>query len=361
MLLAQTFAIYCEKEARTFVPDQGNINYANDLQCLDEARTLTLSDPRDRVYAFLALPTKGITMVNIQPDYSLSHLEVYRDFAINYITSEQSLDIICYVQHDATSLHDPRLPSWVPRWDLWSENTVTLYGTRKIPFNIPRPDASTGSNFRIEEDGLALHARAVLLDSIVYVSKKLNKESTSFGDLDLLRKQVSHISLARQTSTAPRTWDSNLAFVKILNHGRYTEIATLETSESLKACARTLQTYADNKYVPGEVRKQFEELMRRSHSRSLIVLGRGFYGAAPPWSQEGDVCAVVHGTRLPVVLRKIAGSTGETYKLVGSAYILSKQLDNFGVPIGLNHLEDWTLWDDFKDWGQAEGVDICLR
>lgn len=50
------------------------------LEILDSARELRLTDPRDRIYAFMALAAEDKAMPAVQPDYKkdVSHLDVSR-------------------------------------------------------------------------------------------------------------------------------------------------------------------------------------------------------------------------------------------------------------------------------------------
>jgi hypothetical protein len=81
--------------------------------------------------------------------------------------------------------------------------------------------------------------------------------------------------------------------------------------------------------------------MENVHHKKFIVSGRGYYGLVPRIVRAGDVCAIIFGTRSPFILR----STDQAgfYKLVGSALILSKELDHNGYPVTLEDT-DWLDW-----------------
>ncbi|KAH8653956.1 heterokaryon incompatibility protein-domain-containing protein [Tricladium varicosporioides] len=75
------------------------------------------TDPRDRVFALLGLPTDlSSHELSFEADYHKSTIEVYRDLARFSILNLQSLDVLSYVCHADSSLASDS-PSWCPRWD----------------------------------------------------------------------------------------------------------------------------------------------------------------------------------------------------------------------------------------------------
>lgn len=70
------------------------------------------TDPRDKVYGFLGLLEDKI-VARITPDYDLTVLDVYTEFAISLFRSNQSLAIILVWCNPCLKDH---WPSWVPDW-----------------------------------------------------------------------------------------------------------------------------------------------------------------------------------------------------------------------------------------------------
>jgi hypothetical protein len=56
--------------------------------------------------------------------------------------------------------------------------------------------------------------------------------------------------------------------------------------------------------------------------RRFILTENGNYALAPQIAKEGDLCAVISGMSVPVILRKIEGK--DRYSLVGEAFVLGK-------------------------------------
>ncbi|KAF2028216.1 HET-domain-containing protein, partial [Setomelanomma holmii] len=84
------------------------------LHLLDKTRYCKATDPRDKVYALLAIsPEKDEK--SLAPDYSLSPTEVFLSIARYLLVRYDNLDVLCHCQ-GTPSPHG--LPSWVPDWSI---------------------------------------------------------------------------------------------------------------------------------------------------------------------------------------------------------------------------------------------------
>jgi hypothetical protein len=97
------------------------------------ARSLEATNPKDRIYGFLAypfftgnLPESGTTIdevetftaaqqLKITPDYSKPLSSIYTEFGITFLERTQDLRFLCSIAHQGTIKDD--MPSWIPRWD----------------------------------------------------------------------------------------------------------------------------------------------------------------------------------------------------------------------------------------------------
>jgi hypothetical protein len=79
---------------------------------LDLARQAHTTDSRDKVYGFLGLLDDNITS-RITPDYDLTVLDVYTEFAIALVNVSQNLNVIFTW---CNSKLEDDWPSWVPDW-----------------------------------------------------------------------------------------------------------------------------------------------------------------------------------------------------------------------------------------------------
>lgn len=102
-------------------PFNSRVNYKENLSVprfMASIRKLTLSQPVDRVFAFLAILDKiSQTALHIKADYSKAPLSVYTEFAVSYLQATRDLNLLSQIQHTNESL-ELGTPSWVPLWDI---------------------------------------------------------------------------------------------------------------------------------------------------------------------------------------------------------------------------------------------------
>lgn len=85
---------------------------------MDSTRLLSLSDPVDRVFAFLAIIDKiSPTALNLKADYSKTPQSVFTEFAVAYLEATRDLNLLQWISHTDESL-ELGTASWVPLWDL---------------------------------------------------------------------------------------------------------------------------------------------------------------------------------------------------------------------------------------------------
>lgn len=358
------FKVTCLSEARTFHPEnkRSRIEAKTILETLDAARWLDLADPRDRIYAFLAMETKG-KMPKLHPNYSpeRSYFDVYREFAMKHLDLTSDLDILGFVEHDDDTYLRGKLSSWIPQWD---QGTRTRMYTERNWFcawrkikdigNLAGSNQQQSESFSIIQGGSALQVRGIVIDTLRYVSVRLEDSSEAPEAPNALRQLVSLWDAIAQKSTrisGPQPTRLSLAFLSALARGEM-EGTRDEWNESLHAFATLLQSglchYQSSlctSTLPRDAARIASPLVRWSRNRRLVLLGRGYYGNAPDVSREGDVCAIIYGTRTPFILRRANGK-GNCYRVVGAAYIVSKTLDTDGVPMRLGDAgcEDWIEW-----------------
>lgn len=353
------YKIACHREAKTFHPEHRRSRFEAKtiLEIVDSARWLDLADPRDRIYAFMAMETRG-KIPDMQPDYNpeRSYLDIYRNFAETYLASTLDLDILGFVEYDDdTYLHNGQLASWIPQWDqgkrIYTERNW-FCAWKKIKEN----DILAGSNqqsFSIIQNGSALQVRGTIIDSVQYVSVRLNDSTTeqdALGEISSLWKDIAHQSTR---SPGPQPTCLSLVFLSALARGEM-EGQRDEWHMSLHKFARLLQycrDYPQNSLAistpPCKAARIASPLMRWSRNRRLALLGRGHCGNVPHVTREGDVCAIIYGTRTPFILRNVRlKGNHNCYRVVGAAYVVSKEVDRDGIPMrmGDDGCEDWREW-----------------
>lgn len=105
LLLRQTFSRELNTEGRVFFQSQLSLEDLDVLHALHLARSLSLTDARDRIYAVPAL----------RPNYKQPHLELYRDFDVKYLEKTSDLNLLGYATHEESGESPDDTPgsSWV--------------------------------------------------------------------------------------------------------------------------------------------------------------------------------------------------------------------------------------------------------
>ncbi|KAG6353547.1 hypothetical protein INS49_005509 [Diaporthe citri] len=366
------YQIQHPEEARTFRPSSQQHRIEGETR----SRDLTLRSrnvlerperPDLRVYGFEDFDK---AMPAVRPNYGkdVSHLDVYRDFAIKYLEQTSDLDILCFLDHEekdnspsfvaVADARVPSFPSWVPRWDsgpLISE--IIDRAARKITCIEGEPNNSRGSPISIIEGLPVLRVRAIAFGSVIYVSEPIEEHD------DAPEKAVAQVfslwrNLVRQPKKhpGPNCGISGLAFLTVLLFGRF--VGDWQDFQSLLDLARRLQSdqpsHTADAYSQDLAAQRISLLVaEQSRNRRVVLIDRGYYATASNITREGDLCTIIHGTRTPFILRRVPGKQDQ-YNVVGPAFVLSKEIDDNGIPYRLAE-EDFC--DDWKDWDlQSEEI-----
>ncbi|KAM3506496.1 hypothetical protein MY11210_007537 [Beauveria gryllotalpidicola] len=310
-----------QHEASFFWQSEARLPVVRVLNTLESARVLGLTDPRDRIYAFLGLVSMDAegsdSAWKLQPNYEQDFLQVYKDFAVEYVVKKRSVELLDYVQHTEHTL-DAGLPSWTPRWDTQLEGRSRLH----FPYEPALTDRGSAIH-RPSVAGTKLHVRAVVLDSVVYVSDV-------FGP---------HISL----DDIAKVWDACVridaptpypplcrlhAFIEtLLGNPLLTNAEDARRSQAaylLQLHQRTDEVEAiDTRYWEataqgGDEHSYHSSLQWSLNGKRIFLTRRGYFGHAYAVAQ-GDQCGIVFGCKAPCILRSATGDN--SYQLLGGAHI----------------------------------------
>ena len=366
-LTERIFVSKCFTECKVFFPYKSHIGDLGILSALETARRLHLSNPLDRIYAFMALPFVRNSMPDMRPNYELSHMELYQDFAVKYLKETSDLNILSHVvPNNGTGVSaDGRLESsWVPQWDHESWHS---YGRNRSNFGQKSAETHDFVILHGENGAPALlQVRAVIFDSIKLVSEQINT-SVTVEDLATVwsqfRKRASSASRKVQSTSA----DDRLRFLKALTAGYFTtEKAVEDRAGALKSYANFLQANEqetrsqESPRISPEIQSCHRQLLKLAHLSHVFRLEKGYLGLGPWAIEQGDVCAFVFGVGLPLILRKYPDDGRFHYNVIGSAFVVSMGLNGQGIPMGLNERLGWEDWDKlcetegWTDWGLKE-------
>lgn len=329
-----------QREVRTLLTktDKEILTPRKTLKILDFARELEMSEPKDRIYAFMAMPTSDSVMLHgmkLQPDYGRkkSYLDVYREFAVKYLQETSDLDLLSVVEHgDDINNHDDShtlgsssssFPSWVPCWKCGRWAMSLLDETD------PKIHSNTAPDVATVRDSSILRVRAVIIDSVEYVSSLPIRSTTHMQPSEAVREVVSlWREVAPKSIRDPGPHESPFhraeAFLYTVLRGMYEGdqyefdqcddafAAFLENDEP----SLSIDTYTDNK----SAQRISLLAVQMSRYRRFVLLSRGYFGIAPRATHKDDVCAIIFGTRSPFILRRVTG-TKDHYQVVGAANV----------------------------------------
>lgn len=168
------------------------------LELLEQARVVAMTDPRDRIYAFLSLAaaaggedgSDADLIRTIQPNYKDSFHHAYLEFARSYICSSRDGRLLHHVVHDDETLGDAQLPSWVPRWNIGYYNSRIPIGPTCMNVDFldlssvaSQPENSTGSDTDSSSTReWCLKTHGVLMDTVASVLSLPAPDALDIGE-----------------------------------------------------------------------------------------------------------------------------------------------------------------------------------
>ena len=128
------------------------------LDLLQETRSFKCTLSSDKIYAVLGLASNEDKAM--QPDYSLKPDELFKQFTIDHIVRNQSLEILyyCVTGGEKSTLN---LPSWVPDWTRPCHHEPLYCKEYKS-----HASADTKLNFRFNDDQSTLFVQGRIVDTV---------------------------------------------------------------------------------------------------------------------------------------------------------------------------------------------------
>lgn len=318
------------------------------LYVLDNARPYLATDPRDKVYALLAHRTAQTEHGKpfVEPDYSMSLLEVYRDLTLRMIECDSNVEVLSAVQHDpGLQVIDDDFPSWVPRWDQhFNCRMLGRYTDKHFAGGNSEAVVTPTENINI------LRVQGILFDSILSHTHILNSTDFNLVPMAIARlNPVKNIWIEsgcndNVTATYPRLdvpSDPSLkkAYISTLTAGMtvnpdgcdmlnptadfsaywlkvYEQTLNEEDTDNFLVDTRYLATLR-NEAAQGDWHRFREAAAEVCHMRKFFFSSKGFFGLGPGSMQADDLVCVLFGADTPFVLRRV----GSRYKVVGECYV----------------------------------------
>lgn len=302
------------------------------------------ADPRDRLFAFLGLLDDET--IEVKPDYRAPRYEILTDTAKRLIEGKASLEIFSLTPRvgQEESLREG-VPSWAPDWSK-PEETLPLTSWHRIsPFNacdgrhhgdaVLQDRRRTFRPLRLLQKQLRVKGKIIAtvqdaqLEPFTSLENWISRDLISFLRLD---QALSHLTSVSRSTDASRYFSLERILKVILADGALlydtpefskgvylldNELTDLTQAylqfhnPSLRGSAPfQLAPYARNVY-------SLRNLSRVAMERRLVMCDDDRLGLVHQSAQEGDLIAVLHGSRTPVVLQPRADGK---FQIKGQCY-----------------------------------------
>ena len=333
--------------------------YESLMEILQSTKDAQCSDPRDKLYAVLNLVSEHERRA-IQPDYTKSTSEVFRDLTLTRIFDYGDLTLltVCELQDDRGEL-----PSWVPNLSVPSRCEMIV--TAAACWN-------SVAEARYSDEDASLIATGRCVGQILKVQQIFADDILSLigpGGLPQLR----HVYAALKRSIS---WIRNQLGIDLFDRQLESICRTLccnhfsDTFEPVnKDCLDYEATLEHFRPLADPVAEHTVDFRnsgpevytvswQHGHNRSFIIAEEGYVGMAPQTAHPGDFIVVFLGCQSPIVLRP-RGDGG--YLVVGEAYVHSLMTgEAFLGPLPTNWQRVWRFdettrrhWDSFIDSGRS--------
>ncbi|KAJ4989387.1 heterokaryon incompatibility protein [Stagonosporopsis vannaccii] len=313
------------------------------LDYLAAGRKLQMTDPRDRLYAFLDIATGRESRMTVNPSYRDTAPRIYHAFAEQYIQTIKKSRILDYIVHSAQSLQSG-IPTWVPFWDYEENGPLRGEGFATLTSRT----GSTHAPTLVRTDLLTV--RAVILGSVLYTSSTLEGANITFETLANIWTAVqSRIQLSHHKSDFPRTFLST--FIQCGQSGDSREYANLVTKYVEQLVSSSRDRDSDGLMESAVDFSKLEKWIRLyANATRYMLLDRSYMGLGPAVTQQGDLYGIIFGCTTPCILRKT--NEHNHFQFMGPCYIPGSHTfesrDGYlKLPclLGAEDSKDWVDWD----------------
>ena len=316
---------------------------------LCEFRSLDATDPRDKVYALLAVTLIDETLP--KPDYSLTVRQVYTSVARNLLGADGYHDLRClsYVQK-TNKIHE--LPSWVPDWSrpfsrrliAESENKFQATGNPQAPV-ISCPDSIDNDHRRA-----SLTIRGVRILTI----KALDPSSTSWGVGERMHAAMMNAFPDPYPTTNQTYLEAYPGSVNPMVPGEYGPAPERRFGtfwEHIRAyedqANSTNMSDQSERYTQGQLDAKINEYFKLgmvsdgiAYQRVFFISWTGFMGLAPTETLPNDEVVLFFGACVPFIIRE--SKDGE-WNLIGECYVYGLMFGEAMEGLDLEKSEDFVI------------------
>jgi Heterokaryon incompatibility protein (HET) len=306
------------------------------------------SDIRDHVYAFLGLQPDS--RISIVPNYELTTEQVFTGATRAIIEGTKQLDILEFVarRYRSSPTYKGFLPSWVPNFS-GKHDTLSICRDRTLlsgpPFDAAKCFQHRPPIFSSPNASQTLQVRGRVIDRVEYIIwaniHALTDEKWHHSWDNELRRRFSRENLRwlatfdkslKQWSEAEKLLQVRKRLVAVHAAGQVHNLCSCCTAEwnswrhplAFHAVKDLLSSidFGANLEDLGLISRTLNDF---AHGNAVVITEGKKFALAPSsengnWVQDGDTrdaIAILHGSRVPVVLREVTGG----YKVVGQCYL----------------------------------------
>jgi hypothetical protein len=292
-------------------------------------------DARDTIYGLrglMKLPKDGHML---DPDYSKSTLDVYRDSVEAALVNFEKADVLLYV----TGREDP---SWIPRWNIPMLFRNPFRFGKPMPW---KPAGDTKPTWNIDKESNVLSLSGFSLDVITHAESynQLNFANSTIDSaegkakLHNLWKRNLHTFAASLGGDVPLTKPFLTAAAVSLSFGLNHKINPFEQLELLHNFVAYLAIVLSDDpatlhtYISPELLEESKNADGRAFGKpvwdfqypesSIFITKNRFVGCAIATTQPGDEVFIAMGSTYPMILRPSDVGGHAQYVIRGFAYV----------------------------------------
>ncbi|KAK3625755.1 hypothetical protein LTR22_023409 [Elasticomyces elasticus] len=294
-------------------------------------RRVKCYDGRDRIFAFLAFQ-HGEGILSTAEAYQQPIQDIWQLAAEKIIMHSKSLDILAAVPGDSV---EEDSPSWLPNWTNpfpYGPPLATPISKFKASRSIPHlPIASSHPR--------KLHVKGKIIDRVcdrLQFTTMGNPEGSGVSfflywevNLQTVRGWLNGLRLGDYLPVARQNMGRDLLRTLLADGAMGTEqplrrvdkyVNVLERSDEMRMLRERRKTLDPDQRNDVVNYERLEDLALVALGKKIFFTEQGALGLAPEAVKVGDVVAIVHGSKTPMVLREVEGVTGE-YRVIGQCYL----------------------------------------
>ena len=326
------------------------------LDILQISKSLSATDARDHIYAFLGNPLasshEGKLMLEPNYDKKNNKRAVYFDIAYALLkNSSEAPFVLCFVDHIfANEVTGSKGPSWVPRWENRAINSPLLFSIGNVGVWHKAGGEPETLQYHVQSGSRLLTLQGFVFDHLAWTSELLKSQNFSLNrdrwDAELRNSQHIYIEVLwndvpleikqRRSPTEPldcSRYDDEFSFTLVAGYNN-TKVTPLKRHQKtieayLEALRRACNLEQQTTTAPLSKNKacdasRYEVQTRSCSNRRLATTKFQRFALVPQCAQPGDVCCVFLGLVTPFILRPAAiqnDAKGRFYHIVGEAYV----------------------------------------